>query len=114
MRLAAKSLLRSLGWAVHTFASAEEFLDSPSLNEASCLVLDIQLPGMSGIELQRVLNAEGYPAPVIFISAFADDRLRAQARAGAVCSLSKPSDEQSLIQCLDKALKSDSGVPITR
>jgi CheY-like chemotaxis protein len=107
IRVATRALLRSLGWAVHTFASAEDFLHSPHVNDTSCLIVDVQMPGMSGVELQRVLKARGHSTPVIFISAFPEDRIRAQIlEAGAICFLSKPFDEQSLIGCLDRALKS--------
>jgi CheY-like chemotaxis protein len=110
IRVATKALLRSLGWAVHTFASAEDFLHSPHVNDTSCLVVDVQMPGMSGIELQRVLTAWGHSTPTIFITAFPENRIRVQLlEAGAVCFLSKPFDEQSLIGCLDRALKSNGG-----
>ena len=105
VRIATKSLLSSLGWAVRTFASAEEYLHSPDISETSCLVVDIQMPGMSGVELQRVLKNRGYSTPIIFITAFPDNRIEQRVlKAGAICLLTKPFDETSLIESLDKAL----------
>lgn len=108
VRIATKSLLSSLGWAVHTFASAEEYLESQSLNDTSCLIIDVQMPGMSGVELQRVLTNRGYSIPIVFITAFPEDRIERRAlQGGALCFLTKPFDETSLILCLEKALTSD-------
>jgi FixJ family two-component response regulator len=105
VRVATKSLLSSLGWAVHAFESAEEFLNSPRVNDSSCLVVDVQMPRMSGVELQRVLRARGHAVPMIFVTAFPDEGVRERLlKAGAVGFLSKPFDDQSLIKCLDGAL----------
>ncbi|KLK90487.1 hypothetical protein AA309_25750 [Microvirga vignae] len=110
VRVAMKSLLNSLGLIVHMFGSAEDFLQSSYTDDTSCLITDIHMPGMSGIELQRLLIAQGQRTPIIFITAFPDERIRAQLLgAGATCFLSKPFDEQILLQCLDTALKSDKG-----
>ena len=106
VRLGTKRLVRSLGFIGHTFASADEFLQSSCLNETSCVIADVQMPGISGVELQRRLIAEGNPTPVILITAFPNDRIRTQALdAGAICFLSKPFDGPTLIQCLDTALR---------
>lgn len=105
VRAAAERLLRSLGFSAHAFSSAEEFLLSPRLNDTSCLIADVQMPGMSGVELQEHLIAQGHRTPIIFITAFPDDRIRERAmKAGAVCFLSKPFDGMGLLQCLERAL----------
>jgi FixJ family two-component response regulator len=101
------SLVRSLGFAAVAFASAEEFLASPTLNETSCLVVDVQMPGMSGLELQSELAARDRRMPVIFITAFPEDRIRRRAEAaGAAGFFGKPVDSRALIRCLDDVLKS--------
>jgi CheY-like chemotaxis protein len=105
VRVAIKSLLSSLGWTVDAFGSAEEFLNSPRGNDSACLVVDVQMPRMSGVELQRVLKARGQSVPIIFVTAFPEEGVRDQLmKAGAVGFLSKPFDDQSLIKCLDRAL----------
>ena len=101
------SLVRSLGFAAYAFPSAEEFLASPRLNDTSCLIADVQMPGISGLELQRELAARGQRMRIIFITAFPEERIRKRAEAaGAVGFFSKPVDSHALIQCLDTALKS--------
>ncbi len=108
VRIGASNLLRSHGYAVHTFASAEEFLRSGHRDNTSCVIADVQMPGASGIELQRLLAAQGARVPFIFITAFPDESLRAQAlKAGAICFLIKPFDGPTLIRCLDSALQRD-------
>jgi FixJ family two-component response regulator len=105
VRAATQSLVRSLGLAACSFSDAEEFLRSPCATKASCLIADVQMPGMSGIDLQRVLCARGCDTPIIFITAFSNDAVRAQAiKAGAVSFLDKPVDVQTLIESLDQAL----------
>jgi FixJ family two-component response regulator len=105
VRTATQSLVRSLGFAACTFACAEEFMQSPRLNDASCVIADVQMPGMSGVELQTLLIAEGCHTPFIFMTAFHDEGVRARAmKAGAICFLSKPVDGQILIECVFKAL----------
>ena len=98
--------MRSLGYIVHAFASAEEFLGSPHLNDTSCVIADVQMPAMSGLELQARLLAEGYRLPFIFITAFSVDNARVQAlKAGAICFLAKPFAGEALIDCLHTALQ---------
>lgn len=106
VRRATESLVRSLGYNACTFASAEEFLGSDDLHGTSCLITDLQMPGLSGIELQDRLIAEGHRMPVIFITAYPDESLRARAmKVGAICFLSKPYSDESLIGCISTALK---------
>jgi FixJ family two-component response regulator len=106
VRATTDSLVRSLGYFVYAFASAEEFLLSNHLDDLSCVIADVQMPGMSGIELQAHLVTQGYRVPFIFFTAFPDERIRAQAlRAGAICYLTKPFDGDSLVQGLQAALK---------
>lgn len=110
VRDATQRLVRSLGFSAHTFASPEEYLQSPRLNDTACLIADVQMPGMSGVDLQSHLAAQGRYTPMIFITAFPDERIRARAmQAGAVAFLSKPFDGPTLIHCLDKALKGPDG-----
>jgi FixJ family two-component response regulator len=105
VRDAAKTLVRSLGYEAATFASAEEFLESGQLDETACLITDVQMPGMSGADLQNHLIANGDCTPVIFVTAFPECGLRERVLcAGAVGFLSKPFREDSLIACLNKAL----------
>jgi FixJ family two-component response regulator len=107
VREATEELVRSLGYAAAGFASAEDFLQSEHLSTTACLISDVQMPGLSGIDLQRRLIADGHRVPIIFITAFPDERTRAQALgAGAVGFLTKPYREESLIECLSQALKS--------
>lgn len=108
VRAATHNLVRSLGYVVNTFASAEEFLRSPRLNDTSCVITDIRMPAMSGLDLQAHLLATGRKFPFIFVTAFSveSDRERAM-KAGATCFLSKPFDGETLIQCLEAALASN-------
>jgi FixJ family two-component response regulator len=107
MREATKGLIRSLGYQAATFASAEEFLQSDSLDNTSCLITDVQMPGLSGIDLLRDLIARGVKMPTIFITAFPEERARDSAlTAGAVGYLGKPFSEESLLKCLNRALGS--------
>jgi FixJ family two-component response regulator len=88
-----------------TFASAEEFLEWDQLDEMLCVITDVQMPGLSGIELQKRLMAEGHRMPVIFITAYPNERTRLLALdAGAIGYLSKPFSDESLVQCLERAL----------
>jgi FixJ family two-component response regulator len=99
-------LVRSLGFVAHAFPSAEAFLESPQLNEVSCLISDVQMPGMNGIQLQGALRARGDNIPIIFVTAFPYDDVRERALGhGAVCFLSKPIEGEALLRCLDIALK---------
>ena len=105
VREATRELLRSLGYSTAAFASADEFLGSDQLKQTACVISDIQMPGLSGAELQRRLLADGHKMPIIFITAFPDERTRKRVlSAGAVCYLSKPYTEESLIACLSAAL----------
>ena len=80
-------------------------MQSPRMNDASCVIADVQMPGMSGVELQTLLISEGRRTPIIFMTAFHDEGVRARAiKAGAICFLSKPVDGQILIECVYKAL----------
>jgi FixJ family two-component response regulator len=106
VREAMGRLLRLLGYSAAAFASAEEFLNSDILGNTACLITDIHLPGMSGIELQSRLVSAGHHIPIIFVTAFAEEAVRARVLGdGALACLSKPLREQSLITCLDRALK---------
>ena len=106
VREATKSLVRSLGYVAETFGSAEEFLSSEHRRETSCIITDVQMPGLSGVELQSRLIAEGHRLPIIFMTAFPDDRACTLAlEAGAYGYLSKPFKEEHLILCLDRAIK---------
>jgi FixJ family two-component response regulator len=107
MREATKGLLRSLGYRASTFGSAEEFLQSDSLNNTDCLIADVQMPGLSGVDLQDWLITRGIRMPTIFITAFPEEGTRARAMtAGAVGYLGKPFSEESLLKCLNSALGS--------
>lgn len=107
VRDATKALIRSLGYTAATFSSAEEYLGSERIRETSCLILDVQMPGMNGVDLQDRLIADGHRTPVIFVTAFPEEGVRARALgAGAVGFLGKPFDDEHLIECLDKALNS--------
>jgi FixJ family two-component response regulator len=104
-RRATTSFVRSLGYNVAPFPSAEAFLRSERLGDADCLITDIQMPGMSGIELQSELIAQGNGMPVIFVTAFPEVRAKVRAlEAGAVGFLDKPFSDENLITCLNKAL----------
>lgn len=106
VREATKGLVRSLGYVAATFESAEEFLESGRLGETSCIITDVQMRGASGVELQSRLIADGHRLPMIFVTAYPEERIRARAlEAGAIGFLSKPFDDEHLIGCLDRALK---------
>jgi FixJ family two-component response regulator len=105
MRCAIKSLVTSLGLRVHTFRSAEEFLQSPRVDDTSCLITDLQMPGLSGIELQSLLVEQARHMPIILVTAFPEERMRNRAmQAGALGFLSKPFESQTLIKLIDKAI----------
>ena len=106
VRNATKALVRSLGYHASTFASADEFLKSAQVHDTSCLITDVQMPGLSGIDLQHRLVAGGHGIPIIFMTAYPDDKLRARAmKAGAVGFLNKPFSEDHFIGCIERALK---------
>ena len=102
-----RRLMRSLGYLVDVFSSAAEFLASPRLNETACLIADVNMPAMTGLELYRCLVATGHAIPTILVTAFPNDVDRARAlNDGVVCYLRKPVDEDHLTRCLRKALTS--------
>jgi FixJ family two-component response regulator len=104
-RRATVNLVRSLGHPVEPFASAEEFLHSDRISEASCVITDIQMPGMTGIEMQKQLIAKGHRLPVIYVTAF-PDILGAgkELPVGTVGFLEKPFSHEQLVECLNRAL----------
>lgn len=106
VRGAVKDLVRSLGYVATAYSSAEEYLQSDGLQNTTCLITDIQMPGMSGADLQVHLIAKGNTTPVIFVTAFANEKTRTRVlEAGAFGYLQKPFDNDVLIQCLETALK---------
>jgi FixJ family two-component response regulator len=110
VRTATDNLLSSHGYLVHTFASAEEFLQSARLSDSSCVIADVQMPAMSGLDLLSHVRAQGYVAPFIFITAFPEDSVRARAlKAGAICFLAKPFAGPALINCVEAAVNRHHG-----
>ena len=106
VRRATDHLLRLLDYTTASFASAEDFLNSGFVRDTTCLVTDVRLPGMSGIELQERLASEGHCMPIVFITAFPDEVIRSLVlKAGALGYLSKPLHEQCLLACVERALK---------
>src|SRR5215510_12509469 len=106
MRGALRSFLRSVGFRAAAFASAEEFLQAGQLQDTACVIVDVRMPRMSGLELQRHLATTHYPIPPIFITAHGDDEARARAlRAGAVDFLYKPFREDLLLRAIQSALQ---------
>jgi FixJ family two-component response regulator len=98
-------MVESFGFTVGAFESADEFLQSDRLHDTACLILDIQMPGMSGIELYNRLIASGNRIPTMFVTAFPDTRVHDRAlKAGAVCCLTKPFDRNDLLGCIRSAL----------
>jgi FixJ family two-component response regulator len=107
MRSALAGLLKAVGLATQAFASAEDFLKSGQQHQTACLIADIRMPGMSGLELQAHLNAERCKIPTIFITAHGDAKMRMQAlREGAVEFLAKPFDDEALLDSVRAALES--------
>jgi len=105
VRTAVDSLLRARGYTVYLFASAAEFLHSPQFDETCCVIADVQMPAMSGIELLSLLRKQGCGVPFIFITAFPEEAVRVRALSdGAICFLAKPFDSTCLIRCIDLAL----------
>jgi FixJ family two-component response regulator len=102
-----RKLLTSLGYAVETFPSAADFLASPLLAATACLVSDVQMPGMTGLELHRRLRSAGYAIPTILVTAYPDEMVRSHAlNDGVFCYLGKPVDDDHLERCLRSALES--------
>ena len=105
VRAAIDNLLRSHGYLVHTFASAEEFLQSTCLHDTSCVVADVQMSSMNGLDLLTHMRAQGYNVPFVFITAFPEESVRVRAlKAGAVGFLAKPFAAPALINCVETAL----------
>ena len=103
VRVASSSLLRSLGWEVSLYPSAESFLDADPLDGLACIITDLNMPGMSGLQLQQRLHELKPDVPVMFITAFASDAARRQALdGGAVCFLGKPVDGAAVADCLER------------
>jgi len=103
-------LLLTVGLSTDVFTSAEEFLASERLAKTSCLIADIKMPGIGGLELQKLVAEKGYHFPVIFITAFENSKVRVAAeKAGAIGFLSKPFSEEDLFTCIRKALPGESG-----
>jgi len=104
VREATQGLLTAIGYATETFPSAEDFLASARLNDVRCLITDLQLGGMSGLQLQRQLGSSGFTAPIIVMTAFPEDGRRARA-AGALCVLDKPFIKDELLSFIRLALQ---------
>lgn len=105
VRISLDSLLRAYGYTVHVFNSAEQFLASDAVATMDCLISDIQMPGLNGLQMYRQLLASGYCVPVIFITASDDPAPRAIAMAlGACCYLAKPFESDNLINCIKSTL----------
>jgi FixJ family two-component response regulator len=106
VREATMNLMKSLGIDSEAFQSAEDFLHSDRSRRTSCLIADVQMPGMTGLELHSHLVASGNPIPTVLITAYADERTRLNAlRAGVICYLTKPFNEVDLMGCIDEALE---------
>jgi FixJ family two-component response regulator len=105
VRAATQLFVRSLGYMAFAFASAEAFLNSSEIGITDCVIADIQMPGMSGVDLQQALASQGRNLPMIFITAFPSERIREQVvAAGAICMLTKPYKGDALVGCLRIAL----------
>ncbi len=102
--------MRSLGFSVDTFASAADFLASRRFAETACLIADVHMPGMTGLELYRRLVARGHAIPTILVTAYPDEDVKAHAlKEGIVCYLRKPIDQEQLARCIRVALNIDDG-----
>jgi len=105
VRESMRRLMRSLGYSVEAFSSAADFLASAYLVDTTCLIADVHMPGMSGVELHRHLIGAGYAIPTILVTAYPDDDVHVRAlKDGVVCYLRKPVDEKRLVHCLRTAL----------
>jgi FixJ family two-component response regulator len=105
VREALENLISSVGYEVDLFKSAKGFLESTAIHDADCLVLDLQMPGMSGMELQQKLREQGRGVPIIFITAHGDNTARGEAlAAGAVAFLDKPFQEEVLLGAINSAI----------
>ncbi|MEI9413462.1 response regulator [Mesorhizobium sp. Cs1299R1N1] len=109
VRTSTANLMRSAGYEAISFASGEELLDSARLNQVNCVITDVQMPGMSGLKLQDALLARRYKRPIIFITAYPEERDRRQAFcAGALAFFSKPFDGTEMLECVSKAVNAQS------
>ena len=105
VRLATVDLLASVGFVCEAFASADAYLQSDAVNRTECLILDVRMPGLNGLELQRLLRNQGRAVPIIFITSYPNERVhRCAIRGGAICYLSKPYSEEELLGCIRLAL----------
>ena len=110
VRTATDGFVRSLGYRAATFASAEDYLQSDRINDTSCVITDVQMPGLSGVELQSLLLARGNCTPMIFVTGFPEEKVRRRVlEVGAIGFLSKPFDDEQLIEHLQTALRSHDG-----
>lgn len=110
VRRTTKLLVQSFGFKAAVFESAEDFLKSESIRDASCLILDVRMPRMNGLQLQSRLAAEGYATPIIFITAHDDKESRDRAmKAGAIAFLYKPFSDQQLLDAIRSALMRKNG-----
>jgi FixJ family two-component response regulator len=108
VRKGLERLIRSLGWQAETFASAQEFLDRPRTEAPSCIVLDLQLPGLSGLDLQKRMSETGLETPIVFLTGHGNIPASVKAmKAGAVEFLTKPVDEQELLKAIQEAIERD-------
>ena len=108
VRLSTASLLRSAGWQARVFGSAETFMECAFISEVFCIISDVHMPGMNGLEMQTTLSERGYSTPIIFITAYADDTLRARAlNNGAERYLAKPVDSEEILSCLAELQQND-------
>jgi FixJ family two-component response regulator len=111
VRTATNNLLSSHGYLIQTFVSADDFLQSDRLDDSACVIADVQMPAMSGLDLLTHMRVKGYTVPLIFISAFPDENVRARAlKAGATGFLAKPFAGPVLIDCIETALNRHRGV----
>jgi FixJ family two-component response regulator len=107
VRIATANLLRSFGYETRIFASAEDFLAAGMDTQAACLITDVQMPGVGGMELQRILCARKCPIPIMFMTAYGNEAVRQRALdAGALCFLEKPFDGDTIVRHLQDALRS--------
>lgn len=110
VREATEARMKSLGFGARTFSSAADFLASPGIEDTSCMVVDIHMPHMTGVELHRRLIDLGYAIPTILITAYPDEGVRARALAeGVICYLVKPFDDEDLLHCVRLALGDQAG-----
>jgi FixJ family two-component response regulator len=108
VRKGLERLIRSLGWKTESFGSAQEFLASPRINAPTCIVLDLQLPGLSGLELQKQMSEAGVETPIVFLTGHGDIPASVKAmKAGAIEFLTKPVDEQDLLNAIQEAIERD-------